>query len=99
MYNYTNNLLIGPMKDTLYTQTLKHKSFNGVTVAIIPAKYWYKDFFEKNMMPYFIQEEDFVVCSWHDYYDGEKSNIEGKMTIAVCKRKKDADKVFEMNIL
>lgn len=77
--------------------SLAYKSHTGVVIAIVFAKEWFKQFYAENKMPYFITENDYVVCKWHDYHDGEKSNIEGKQTIAICKNKHDAEIVYNSN--
>jgi hypothetical protein len=76
---------------------LKSKTYSTLTIAIVLAKEWFKKYYKGNM-PLYINEEDYVVCQWHDFHDGEKSNIEGKQTIAICKTLKDADLLFEASI-
>lgn len=72
---------------------------NGTSVtAIIPSSEWFKDQFKENKMPYFITKDDYVVGKWHDFHDGQKSNIEGRQTIAVCKNIQDAYKVYASNL-
>lgn len=63
--------------------------------AIVKAKDWYdKIVFERiTILP-----EDFIVCKWSDFHDGEKSNIEGKITIAICREMEDAELIWRKYI-
>lgn len=76
---------------------LAYKNNNGVVIAIVLAKHWFKQFYNKDIMPYFITKDDYVVCRWHDLHDGEKSNIEGKETIAICRNREDADLLYNQH--
>lgn len=59
-------------------------------IGIIPADIWFKEVnFKYPVLP-----DDFVVASWSDYHDGEKSNIEGKTTIAIFRSIKNAELFF-----
>lgn len=84
-----------PAHDKL--NSLAYKNNNGVVIAVVLAKYWFKHFYDKDIMPYFITEDDYVVCKWHDFHDGEKSNIEGKETIAICRNREDADLLYNQH--
>jgi hypothetical protein len=77
--------------------SLQQKSRNGVVIAIVLAKEWFKQWYTERKMPYFIPEDSFVVCKWFDFHDGIKSNIEARQTIAICKNENDAEKVYEAN--
>ena len=63
--------------------------------SIVLAGEWFKNQFDCGKMPYNIQKTDHVVCSWSDFHDGEKSNIEGKQTIAICKNIDDAEAILQ----
>ncbi len=54
-------------------------------VGVVYAKDWFG-----SHKPLFILPDDFVVCEWNDYHDGVNSHIEGRTTIAICRRKDDA---------
>lgn len=70
-------------------KTIVEKKVTDITVfAVVVAKDW----FEK--VPTLISVNDFVVCTWADFHDGKKSNIEGKTTIAICRKLKDAMLIF-----
>lgn len=56
-----------------------------------------KDWFEEIDLPYFIQKKDYVVGYFYDYHDGEKSNIEGLTTLAICKKIDDAKIIMYKN--
>jgi len=43
----------------------------------------------------FVFNDFFIVGQWFDFHDGEKSNIEGKQTIAICQRQKDAESIYD----
>ena len=60
-------------------------------IGIMLAEYWFKGM--KYSSP--VYDGDFVVCRWSDYHDGVKSNIEGKQTIAICRKEKDARLIFD----
>ncbi len=90
------------MKKTKLMETIKtvHKiSFSGSlkSIAVVKAIDWYPSTLK--MPRPFILDEDYVVCCWHDYHDGEKSNIEGKTTIAICRDERDAYELFGRHIL
>jgi hypothetical protein len=85
--NIENFKIIEDMKTVLAWQD------NITTIAIVLAKNWFPNFFTFTTSP-----NDFVVCKWHDYHDGVKSNIEGKQTIAVCKEYEDAEIIFKSKI-
>ncbi len=64
--------------------------------AIVKAIGWYDEITFKrtiNILP-----DDLVVCKWSDFHDGEKSNIEGKTTIAICRQKDDAELIWRKYI-
>lgn len=54
--------------------------------------------FYENIDGIIVRSEDFVVCKWHDYHDGTKSNIEGRTTIAICREFSDAILIFNSKI-
>lgn len=60
-------------------------------VAVVLASVW----FENMKISYPILPNDFVLCTWHDYPDGQKSNIEAKLTLAICRKKSDAKLLFD----
>ena len=57
-----------------------------------------KDWFEGMKYNHPVYDNDFVVCQWHDYHDGEKSNLEGLETIAICRKKEDAELICNSKI-
>ena len=72
------------------TKTIIQKKINDViVVAIVLAKDWYKN----SEYPLRISN-DFVVCQWFDFHDGVKSNIEGKQTIAICRKLEHAELIY-----
>ena len=56
-------------------------------VGVIIAELWFKDF----KLYYPVLPNDFVVGSWEDFHDGQKSNIEGLTTIAIFRSVIDAE--------
>jgi hypothetical protein len=72
-------------------KTIKQKKINDVTiVAIVLARNWFKN----SEYPLRISN-DFVVCQWSDFHDGEKSNIEGKQSIATCRKLEHANLIYD----
>lgn len=70
-------------------KTIEQKKVSDTCViAIVWSKYWFSTH-NLGIIP-----GDFVVCKWYDYYDGIKSNIEGKQTIAICQKKEDAYLIY-----
>jgi len=73
-------------------ETIKSKKISDTEiVAIVKAKHWFEinsQFFNT------IFANDYIVCRWHDFHDGEKSNIEGKETIAICRELGDAELIY-----
>jgi hypothetical protein len=71
---------------------IKNK-YNSPTdvVAIVLAKDWWD--FVKAYFPA-VTPTDFVVCIWSDFHDGEKSNIEGKQTVAICRKLEHAELIY-----
>jgi len=59
-------------------------------IGIVSAKDWFP-----KTKPYYITDKDYVVGEWYDFHDGSKSNIEGRMTIAICREFKDAKMIFD----
>jgi len=66
------------------------------SVAIVKAKDWFKTLLNKTFLD--IRLDDYVVCKWSDFHDGEKSNIEGKTTIAICRELNDAILIYASKI-
>jgi|ERR1035437_2190615 glycosyltransferase involved in cell wall biosynthesis len=64
-------------------------------IGIVYAAEWFGDALLHNFL---ILPIDYVVGQWHDYHDGEKSNIEGAETIAICRNKEDAEHVYNSRI-
>ena len=64
-------------------------------IAVVVAKEWFKE----HKVTTVIRADDYVVCTWADFHDGQKSNIEGKITIAICRKLKDAMLIFTDNII
>src|ERR1035437_753159 len=62
-------------------------------IGIILAKDWFPTVYFYPVVP-----SDFVIGQWHDYHDGEKSNIEGLETIAICREKEDAELIYNSKI-
>lgn len=81
---------------TKYTDretVIKHKELgNNLVIGIVLAKEWFK---QHKPLYFPAMPTDYVVCRWWDYHDGIKSNIDGKETIAICKKREDAEVVFE----
>jgi hypothetical protein len=78
------------MEETKEIRTIKQKKINDVTiVAIVYAKDWFPTEYFYPVVP-----SDFVVCQWLDFHDGEKSNIEGKQTIAICRKLEHAELIY-----
>jgi hypothetical protein len=75
-------------------KVIKYKKNSDVAVvAIVLAKDWWgllKHFY------HVVQPTDFVVCTWSDFHDGVKSNIEGKQTIAICKKLEHAELIYNV---
>ncbi len=62
------------------TEKFKTKKISPIRyIGIKPAGVWFEGFEIK----YPVLNTDVVVCSWFDFHDGEKSNIEGKKTINI----------------
>jgi alkyl sulfatase BDS1-like metallo-beta-lactamase superfamily hydrolase len=73
-------------------KTIKQKKINDVTiVAIVLARDW----FDAGYYGYPISHNDFIVGQWSDFHDGEKSNIEGKQTIATCRKLEHAELIYD----
>lgn len=74
--------------------SIKEKKTGNVTyVGIVYARNWYgNDLY--CVMHSMIMPDDFVVAKWSDFHDGQKSNIEGMTTIAICKELEDAELIF-----
>lgn len=68
-------------------------------VAIVKAKDWFENFTHINSFINNIFKNYYVVVTWMDFHDGEKSNIEGKETIALCAKYEDAEKMYDSKIL
>jgi hypothetical protein len=74
--------------------SLKEKKTGNVTyVGIVYARNWYGNDLH-SAVRLMILPEDFVVGKWSDFHDGQKSNIEGMTTIAICKDLEDAELIF-----
>jgi hypothetical protein len=72
-------------------KSIKQKKINDVTiVAIVLARDWFKNSEYPLRIP-----NDFVVCQWSDFHDGVKSNIEGKETIAICRKLEHAKLIYD----
>jgi hypothetical protein len=69
-------------------------------VGIVQAKEWFHIFKTFNggeiLPPNLIYSCDFVLCRWSDFHDGENSHIEGKETIAICRRIEDAYTLYNL---
>jgi len=78
--------------------SIQQKKINNTTViAIVYAKDWYGEIM--NHVRYsLILPDDFVVCQWHDFHDGLKSNIEGRTTIAICRNKENAELIYNLKV-
>ena len=78
-------------------KTIVEKKVTDITVfAVVVAKDW---FGVEYKFPTLVCGNDFVVCTWADFHDGEKSNIEGKITIAICRKLEDAMLIFTDKII
>jgi hypothetical protein len=87
------------MKKTLYDNCLGYQKDGINVVAVVLAKHWFESYYTSNKMPLFIEKSDYVVCKWQDFNDGEKPNIEGKTTIAICKNRDHAELVYKANLI
>lgn len=76
---------------TIKTVCQKKFEHSLEVIAIVKAKDWYIGI---DLPKPLILEEDFIVCRWHDFHDGEKSNIEGRTTIAICRNYDDASTLW-----
>ena len=75
--------------------SIKEKKINDIIyIGIVLAKDW----FQSGYYGYPIISSDFVVCQWCDFVDGEKSNIEGLETIAICRKIEDAELIYNSKI-
>ena len=81
------------MKAILVSKEVKN---THLFVAVIQARDWYEPS-QRNRSP--IMEDDFVVCTYYDFHDGFKSNIEGKTTIAICRDFDDAKTLLDSNFV
>ena len=71
--------------------SIKQKNISDVTtVAIVKAIDW----FDAGYYGYPVVSSDFIVCQWSDFHDGVKSNIEGKQTIAICRKLEHAELIY-----
>jgi hypothetical protein len=71
---------------------IKQKQISNTNfVGILLAKDWFNGM--KYGSPFY--DDYFVVCRWVDFHDGLKSNIEGKETIAICRKKKHVNLIFK----
>jgi hypothetical protein len=71
--------------------SIKQKTISDVTtVAIVEAIDW----FEAGYYGYPVVSSDFIVGQWSDFSDGVKSNIEGKETIAICRKLEHAELIY-----
>ena len=76
-------------------KTIVEKKVTDIIVfAVVVAKDW----FSEHKITTLVYANDFVVCTWSNFHDGEKSNIEGKTTIAICRKLKDAMLIFNNKI-
>ncbi len=61
---------------------------NNKIIGVLYAKDWWDyELIQSNNL---VLNTDLVVAEWFDYHDGEKSNIEGKTTLAICHSMKEA---------
>lgn len=72
---------------TMQIKQIDDKSFIGIVLA----KDWWT-YGERALCPILIT--DFVVCKWSNFDDGVNSHIEGKQTIAICRKKEDAELIY-----
>jgi hypothetical protein len=70
---------------------LEKKLSDRKRIGIVRAKEWFKDVQDPNAIPSHLT---FVVGEWHDYHDGIRSHIEGRVTVAICKDYVDALTIF-----
>jgi hypothetical protein len=72
--------------------SIQQKKINDITyIGIVYAAEWYgKDIKHAR----YILPLDYIVCGWSDFHDGEKSNVEGRITIAICRELKDAKLIY-----
>jgi len=73
---------------------LKHKNSDVDFIGIVSAKDW----FDGQKIPFPFFEYDYVVGEWCDFYDGENSHIEGKLTYAICKVLDDAEALYKHRV-
>ncbi len=70
---------------------LKRELSDVNRIGIAYAKEWFKG----TKYGYPVRDDDYVVCRWSDYHDGQSSHIEGKTTIAICREFEDAHLIFK----
>ena len=58
-----------------------------------------KDWFMGSKYGYPIRDDDYVVCRWSDFHDGQNSHIEGKETIAICREFEDAQLIYKSKLI
>ena len=66
--------------------------------GIIKAKDWFEGMFTVNGFINGIYKDYYVVVTWADYHDGQKSNIEGKMTIGIFRDYSDAEYFYKYKV-
>jgi hypothetical protein len=74
--------------------SIQKKKINDVTyIGIVYAADWFGEGM-KHVRYSLILPLDYIVCGWSDFHDGEKSNVEGRTTIAICRELKDAKLIY-----
>lgn len=76
---------ISILKSAILFSVIGNRHFLG----IVKAGNW----FSKVSAP--VLKDDFVVCEWFEFNDGVKSNVMGKITIAICREKEHARLIFD----
>lgn len=67
--------------------SIKQEKISDVTyIGIVYAKDW----FMSSKYGHPVRDDDYVVCQWSDFHDGEKSNIEGMTTLGIFHDNNDA---------
>jgi hypothetical protein len=71
---------------TVIKKYLGDVNFVGIVYA--------KDWFAVLLQPQIVRPDDFIVCRWSDFHDGQKSNYEGMETIAICRKLEHAELIY-----
>jgi len=62
-------------------------------IGVVLAEDWFNDH-----VPFPFTKGDYVVVNWFDYSDGVNHHIEGRTTIAMCKKLDDAKVLYNYHL-